>query len=126
MKSLKGGAMAKTSEKQSAKPLNKTTVTYDVMTKLFHVFKDSIRQMNNDKQYFLEKLKFFNDIGEALSDYLKELCDEMAEHDNGKDSEKCKESWRVVLKEQERNLTTLGELADSYRKTIAHLLKQLE
>ena len=118
--------MAKTSEKKSAKPLKKTTVTYDVMQQLFNVFKESINQTNNDKRYMLEKLKFFNSIGEALSDYLKELVDEMAENDKGKDSEKCKESWRVVLKEQERNLATLGELADSYRKTIANLLKQLE
>ncbi len=61
-----------------------------------------------------------------MSDYLKELVDEMTDNDKGKDSEECKESWRLVLKEQERNLATLGELAGSYRKTIAHLLKQLE
>ena len=118
--------MAKKSEKQSGKPLKKKTVTYDVMAMLFNVFKESISETNKDKQYMLEKLKLYNSIAEAMSDYLKELVAEMADNDKGKDSDKCIVSWRLVLREQERNLATLGELTDSYRKTIAHLLKQLE
>ncbi|MCH8172639.1 MAG: hypothetical protein IIA70_04935 [Proteobacteria bacterium] len=43
-----------------------------------------------------------------------------------KDSEMCKKSWRLVLEEKQRNLATLAETTESYRKTIAHLLKQLD
>jgi len=45
----------------------------DVMSALFHVFKESIEQTNEDKQYFLSKLADMNEIAEAMSDYLKEL-----------------------------------------------------
>lgn len=42
---------------------------------LFNVFKQSIEETESDKKYFLEKLKMFNEMGEALDDYLSELVD---------------------------------------------------
>jgi hypothetical protein len=47
----------------------------DVMASLFHVFRESIEATNEDKRYFLSKLKMYNDMGEALSDYLSDLVD---------------------------------------------------
>jgi len=70
---LKGGPMTKTPEEQLAKALKKTTVTSDVLVKLFRVFRESISQANNDKRYWIEKLQLYNSIGEALSDRQKNL-----------------------------------------------------
>lgn len=47
--------------------------TSDVMSTLFWVFRNSIEEANEDKRYFLEKLKSMNDIAEAQSEYLKSL-----------------------------------------------------
>jgi len=118
--------MTETPEEQLAKALKKTTVTSDVLVKLFRVFRESVSQANIDNLYWIEKLQLYNSIGEALSDHLKELTDAIADFDKEKDSEGCKESWRLVLKEQQRNLATLAEVTESYRKTTAQLLKQLD
>lgn len=48
----------------------------NVMELLYLVFRDSIKQTNEDKKYFLTKLKEYNAMAEALSDYLSELVDE--------------------------------------------------
>jgi len=48
----------------------------NIMEVLFLVFRESIEATNEDKKYFLEKLKKYNDMGEALSDYLSQLMDE--------------------------------------------------
>jgi len=47
----------------------------NIMEVLFLVFRQSIEETNEDKKYFLTKLKMFNDMGEALSGYLSELVD---------------------------------------------------
>jgi hypothetical protein len=47
----------------------------NIMDKLFFVFRESIEQQNEDKEYFLRRLKTMNEIGEQLGDYLKELID---------------------------------------------------
>ena len=47
----------------------------NIMELLFLVFRESIEETNKDKEYFLTKLKMFNDMGEALSGYLSELVD---------------------------------------------------
>ena len=47
--------------------------TSDVMATLFWVFRQAIEETNEDKRYFLEKLKTMNDIAEAQSEYLKSL-----------------------------------------------------
>ncbi len=113
-------------EEQLAKAVKKAAMTSDVLGVLFLVFRESIRQTNNDKRYWIEKLQLNNSIGEALSDHLKELTDAMADADEEKDREGCKESWRLVLREQQRDLATLAEVTESYRKTTAQLLKQLD
>ena len=48
----------------------------NIMEVLFLVFKESIKQTNEDKKYFLQKLKMFNDMAESISDYLSYLVDE--------------------------------------------------
>ncbi|MEL6547504.1 MAG: hypothetical protein AAFQ82_22965, partial [Myxococcota bacterium] len=48
----------------------------NVMEVLYLVFRESIRQTNEDKKYFLVKLQEYNTMAEALSDYLGELVDE--------------------------------------------------
>jgi len=45
----------------------------DIMATLFLVFRESIEEANEDKKYFLEKLRTMNKISQALGDYLKEL-----------------------------------------------------
>ncbi|MDP7038924.1 MAG: hypothetical protein QGI45_07190 [Myxococcota bacterium] len=45
----------------------------NIMEVLFLVFKDSIKEVNEDKKYFLKKLMMYNDMAEGLSEYLQEL-----------------------------------------------------
>jgi len=45
----------------------------DPMGPLFLIFKESIRQTNEDKRYFLDKLKKHNEIQEAMAVYLKDM-----------------------------------------------------
>lgn len=97
-----------------------------IMNKLLRVFLESVNQNTNDIRYWCEKLQLHNSISEALGDHLKGLTEEMADADKEKDSEQCKESWRLALQEQKRNLAALVEVAESYQNTTAHLLKQLD
>jgi hypothetical protein len=39
---------------------------------VFLVMRDALKEMNEDKKYFLQKLKIYNDMAEALSDYLSD------------------------------------------------------
>ena len=47
----------------------------NVMEVLFVVFGESIEAADEDKKYYLEKLKSYNAMGEALSGYLSELAE---------------------------------------------------
>ncbi len=47
----------------------------NIMEALFLVFRESIEETNSDKKYFLDKLKMYNEMSEALDDYLGELVD---------------------------------------------------
>jgi hypothetical protein len=58
-----------------------------IMDTLFAVFRESIEDMNEDMQYFAQKLKMYNDIGEALSNYLSGLVDVMNEGGGSKTEE---------------------------------------
>ena len=40
---------------------------------LFRTFKESIEDLNEDKEYFEKKMEIFNEVGEALNEYMKEL-----------------------------------------------------
>lgn len=45
----------------------------NIMEQLFHVFRESVSESNEDKKYWLNKLKEYNKIGEALEDYISSL-----------------------------------------------------
>ncbi len=62
-------------------------VALSILETLFGVFKEAIEDMNEDMQYFAQKLKMYNDMGEALSDYLSGLVDVMNEGGGSKDEE---------------------------------------
>ena len=56
----------------------------DVMATLYFVFRESIVQQNEDKKYWITKLKMYNEIGAALGDYLAELNEAMREIEKGR------------------------------------------
>lgn len=82
--------------------------TQGIMETLFMVFRESIEEMNEDKQYFLEKLKMYNDMGEELSEYLKELNDVMNEGGGSKDEEPDPESAAQIVKGINRAIKPLS------------------
>lgn len=45
----------------------------DTLEVLFNTFKESIEELNKDKEYFEKKMEMFSEIGEALNEYVKEL-----------------------------------------------------
>lgn len=55
----------------------------DILAAIFHLFKTSIEESNEDKRFFLQKLKNMNDIAEAMGDYLKELNEKAKELEEG-------------------------------------------
>lgn len=55
----------------------------NILSMLYLVFKESIKEQSEDKKYYLLKLKQFNTMAEALSDYLKELNKSAEELGNG-------------------------------------------
>ncbi len=60
----------------SVKKITSTTnAAMEIMDTLFLVFKQSIEETNEDKKYFLEKLKMYKEMGDALDDYLSDLVD---------------------------------------------------
>jgi hypothetical protein len=117
--------MTKRRKKRLSVAANQVVVTSDVLVSLYHVFKESITQQNNDMQYMFEKLALYNSMGEAMADHIKELADAMADADRDKDNEECTKSWRLFLRKQQRNLTTLADLAETCQKTTAQLFEKL-
>ena len=64
----------------SASQLRQRSITIqqdfqNIMEILFFIFRESIEQQNEDKEYFLRRLKTMNELGEQLGDYLGELFD---------------------------------------------------
>ena len=57
----------------------------NIMETLFLVFRESIEKTNEDKKHFLDKLKMYNDMGDALGDYLKEVVQASREIDKDSD-----------------------------------------
>ncbi|MES0328140.1 MAG: hypothetical protein ABUK13_08115, partial [Gammaproteobacteria bacterium] len=49
----------------------------DVMTTLFYVFKETISDLNDDAEYFNRKLKMYQELGDAMREYVKELNEKM-------------------------------------------------
>jgi hypothetical protein len=60
-----------------------------VVEAVLRVLKESIREQNADKAYFLRKLQAANEAADAISDYLSYLADkskQLAEQEKGKEN----------------------------------------
>lgn len=86
-----------------------------IMETLFLVFRESIEETNEDKQYFLTKLKMFNDMGEALSDYLRELTTAMDMGGGGKDEEPDAETATLIVNKINGAIRPLSRAAGQIR-----------
>ena len=75
---------------------------------LFLVFKESIQETNEDKKYFLQKMKDFNSMGEDLSDYLREMVDASTSLSEQGEGKKYPEKERVNIDVKEFDLSTLN------------------
>ncbi|MED5464441.1 MAG: hypothetical protein VX699_07295 [Myxococcota bacterium] len=78
---------------------------------LFLVFKESIQETNNDKTYFLKKLKEYNDMGDDISSYLRELVDasqELTEKTDGMKADAAQKE-KVSVDVKEFDLSTLNK-----------------
>jgi len=75
---------------------------------LFLVFKESIEETNEDKKYFLAKMKDFNTMGENLSDYLRELTEASTALTNQGEGKEYPEKERVSIDIKEFDLSTLN------------------
>lgn len=81
--------------------LNASSLPSDVLTVLFAALKESIQETNDDKQYFLDKLKQYDAMGNALECYLHQLVDRMRQ--NGGKSQEWSDlrvdasAWRAAL-----------------------------
>jgi hypothetical protein len=104
--------------------------TMGIMETLFAVFRASIEEMNEDKEHFSRKLKMYNDMGEALSEYLKELNDVMNEGGVGKEEEPDPETATLIVGGIERAIrplsVVLGRMQQSPLYAKAELRKQLQ
>lgn len=63
----------------AAKIVNFAKSRPNVMEALYLVFRESIKENNEDRKYFLLKLQDFNKIAEGLTDYLHTLVDKSTE-----------------------------------------------
>jgi len=112
---------------ESLKKLEESNeVMNNVIEVLFAVFRVSIEQTNNDMQYFIERLGFYNQIGEALGDHLEDLTDAMSGNQNGKDNKRCQSSWKRLLETHQKSLQALQTTMQSYNQTSSLLLKKLD
>ena len=75
---------------------------------LFLVFKESIKETNEDKKYFLKKLKEYNDMAEGLSEYLGDLVEASQELSEKGEGKKYPEKETVSVDVKEFDLSTLG------------------
>ncbi|KKM17341.1 hypothetical protein LCGC14_1676760 [marine sediment metagenome] len=92
--------------------------TINIMEVLFLVFKELIENMNEDKKHFLDKLKMYNEMGDALGDYLKELV--QASRDIDKDNDEANTNALInaskFIKKGIRPLDRAIELIKNQRK----------
>ncbi len=81
----------------------------DILGLLFFIFRESIMEQNEDKQYWLSKLKDLNAVADELSSYLEEL---------NKASQKLSESEvedeKVEIKRRQINWEALQPKTDKY------------
>lgn len=80
----------------------------NVMEALFLVFRESIRQTNEDKKYFLIKLQEYNKMAESLSDYLSELVEESQRLSGEAAGAKYPEKVTISIQTKKFDVSTLG------------------
>lgn len=80
----------------------------NIMEVLYLVFRDSIRQTNEDKKYFLIKLQEYNTMAEALSDYLSELVEESQRLSDQASGAKYPEKETIKIEVKTFDTTTLN------------------
>ena len=93
---------------------------------LFLVFKESIQETNNDKTYFLKKLKDYNDMGDDISSYLRELVDagqELTDKTDGMKSDAAQKE-KVSVDVKEFDLSTLNK--DGHLVTTSDEVKKVD
>lgn len=103
---------------------------------LFLVFKESIQETNEDKKYFLMKLKEYNDMAEGLSGYLSELVDASSELSAKGEGEDYPDKVSVDVVVKEFDLSTLnadGKLVETDKESksldragLNNVIKELE
>ena len=102
----------------------------NVMNKLLEMMQESIKDSNEDKEYYLKKLETYNTMGEQLADYLNELVDHSTELSNVSAGPKIKPDKKPVLKlrdlKKENIIIIKEDEQDATNKLIAELLKQVK
>jgi hypothetical protein len=79
----------------------------NVMEVLFLVFRESIKETNDDKKYFLKKLQDYNTMAEELSEYLSHLVDESQRLSAASAGAKYPEKVTISIEVRKFDLTTL-------------------
>ncbi len=85
----------------------------NVMEVLYLVFRDSIRQTNEDKKYFLIKLQEYNKMAEALSDYLSELVNESQRLSDEASGAKYPEKVTIDIQTKKFDTTTVNSSGEA-------------
>jgi methyl-accepting chemotaxis protein len=80
----------------------------NIMEVLFLVFRESIKETNEDKKYFLLKLQEFNKMAEGLSDYLAYLVDKSQELGDKCEGQKYPDKVHIDVTTKEFDLSTLS------------------
>ncbi|MDP7038116.1 MAG: hypothetical protein QGI45_03085, partial [Myxococcota bacterium] len=94
----------------------------NIMDILMLVFMESIKDMNEDKKYFLKKLMMYNKMGEGLAKYLQEVLlpasDELGKAIAGGSSEDAGKKM-VEIEVREHDTTSLGDDGEIMTKDVA-------
>jgi hypothetical protein len=100
--------------------VNEITIGSDVIGTLFHVFKQSIEDSNEDKKYFMQKLRVLNEVKESLRDLLRELNDITIEVNNSNKNDKNYDEATIIdntVKKLDRMTTAVNSLNSSLRSS---------
>ena len=106
----------------------------NIMDILMLVFMESIRDMNEDKKYFLKKLMMYNKMGEGLSKYLQDVLlpasDELGKKIASAKSDKAgkQKVWVEVREHETSSLGSDGEIVEQYIKPMEekHSRREIE
>ena len=81
----------------------------NVMEILFLVFRESIKETNEDKKYFLIKLQEFNKMAEEISNYLSYLVDRSQHLSEKSEGQKYPEKIHIDVETKNFDLSTLNK-----------------